>query len=190
MAGSIYQLEVSPNIPARFARLEEIAMDLWYSWSQPARNLLARLDRNAWGACGRSPRAFLKRIDQKLIDAAAADPVFVGELDRVVAEYDAYRNRTRRTNGAEQLGERDLIAYFCAEYGLHDSLPIYSGGLGILAGDHCKAASDMRLPLVAVGLMYRQGYFRQTLNLDGHQQANYFSSEFEDLPIREADIGG
>ncbi len=186
MAGSIYQLEVSPNIPARFARLEEIAMDLWYSWSQPARNLLARLDRNAWGACGRSPRAFLKRIDQKLIDAAAADPVFVGELDRVVAEYDAYRNRTRRANGAEQLGERDLIAYFCAEYGLHDSLPIYSGGLGILAGDHCKAASDMRLPLVAVGLMYRQGYFRQTLNLDGHQQANYFSSEFEDLPIREA----
>jgi len=186
MPGSLFQLEVNPRIPERLARLEEMAMDLWYSWEQPARNLLARLDRRTWGACGRSPRAFLKRVDQKLLEAAADDPVFLGEFNRIIAAYDDYRKRTRRSNGAEKLATDDLVAYFCAEYGLHDSLPIYSGGLGILAGDHCKAASDMRLPLVAVGLMYRQGYFRQTLDLEGRQQATYFSSEFEDLPISEA----
>jgi glycogen phosphorylase len=186
MPGSLYQLEVSPILPPRIARLEEVAMDLWYSWSQPIRNLLGRIDRQTWVACGRSPRAFLKRVDQRLLDAAAADPVFLGEYNWIVAEYDAYKAHTLRTNGAEQLGSSDLIAYFCAEYGLHDSLPIYSGGLGILAGDHCKAASDMRLPLVGIGLMYRQGYFRQTLDLDGRQQATYLSTAFEDLPIYEA----
>ncbi len=186
MPGSTYLLEVNPRIPQRLARLEEIAMDLWYSWNQPARNLLAQLDEALWESCNRSPRAFLKRVNQSKLDAAADDPAFIGEYNRIVAAYDEYRSRNRRSLGAERLGPDDLVAYFCAEYGLHDSLPIYSGGLGILAGDHCKAASDMRLPLVAVGLLYRQGYFRQTLDIDGRQQATYISSDFEDLPIREA----
>jgi starch phosphorylase len=186
MPGSIFQLEVNPRIPARLARLEELVMDLWYSWEQPARQLLARLDGPLYEACGRSPRAFLKRVDQRLLDAAADDPVFIGEFNRVLGAYDDYLSRNRRVNGAQRLADDDLIAYFCSEYGFHDSLPIFSGGLGILAGDHCKAASDMRLPLVGVGLLYRQGYFRQTLDVEGHQQATYSSSEFEELPIREA----
>jgi len=181
--GTTYTLDVHPRIPVRLARLEELAGNLWYSFDRPTRALFARLHPALWDAVGHNPKAMLKRIDEARLTAAAADPVFLNNFNRVLSAFDTYM---KEPVGKPGIGwsERDgLIAYFCAEFGIHESLPIYSGGLGILAGDHCKAASDRRLPFVAVGLLYRQGYFVQTVDLEGNQRADYVDSDFDDLPI-------
>jgi len=182
MAGTLFQLEVNPELPPRLARLEELSNNLWYSWDRSTRTLYARLGQRLWGAVGHSPKAFLKRIDQQRLDEAAEDPVFLGALARVLSSFDTYMERPLREHGP-QLQEGGLIAYFCAEFGFHESLPIYSGGLGILAGDHCKTASDMNLPFVGVGLLYRQGYFLQTIDNEGRQHALYNDADFDDLPV-------
>ena len=183
MPGTPFQLEVSPTLPDRLSRLEELANNLWYSWDRPTRTLFARMNSRVWDAVGHSPKAFLKRIDQRQLDAAAEDRAFLSNYLRVLSAYDSYHDRKVGANGNRLLGEQDLVAYFCAEFGFHESLPIYSGGLGILAGDHCKAASDMRLPFVGVGLLYRQGYFFQNIDSHGHQLAAYADSDFTDLPV-------
>ena len=176
-------LEVNPKLPPQLARLEELAGNLLYSWDGETRLLFSQLDPQLWSEVEHNPKAFLKRIDeQKLIDAAD-DPVFLGILNRVLSAFDGYLKEPLRRNGSEWLRNNDVIAYFCAEFGFHESLPIYSGGLGILAGDHCKSASDMRLPFVGVGLLYRQGYFHQTIDTEGNQHALYADSDFEDLPV-------
>jgi starch phosphorylase len=181
--GTSFTLEVNPKIPRRLVRLEEVANNLWYSWDRPTRELFARLHPHLWDAVFHSPKALLKRIDeQKLVDAAQ-DAVFLNTFNRVLSAYDTYHSEPLRRDGSEWLRASDLVAYFCAEFGFHESLPIYSGGLGILAGDHCKAASDMRLPFVGVGLLYRQGYFIQRIDGDGNQHAEYFDSDFDDLPV-------
>jgi len=182
MAGTRYQLEVNPRLPERLARLDELANNLWYSWDRPTRDLFVRLGNKLWGAVGHSPKAALKRIDQHRLDEAAEDPVFLGALARVLSAYDTYNTAPRREHGPH-LPEGELVAYFCAEFGFHESLPIYSGGLGILAGDHCKTASDLNLPFVGVGLLYRQGYFLQSIDAEGRQHAEYHDTDFEDLPI-------
>jgi starch phosphorylase len=183
MLGTTYQLEVNPQLPQRLSRLHELANNLWYSWDRPTRTLFSRLHPMLWHAIGHSPKAFLKRIDQQRLTAAADDPVFLSNYNRVLSAFDSYCDETRRSELAEGLEQDDLIAYFCAEFGFHESMPIYSGGLGILAGDHCKAASDLALPFVGVGLLYRQGYFTQTIDNEGRQQAHYADSDFDDLPI-------
>ncbi len=183
MPGTPFPLEINPRMPARLARLEELASNLWYSWDRPTRTLFARLNSDVWHAVGHGPKAFLRRIDQRHLEAAAQDPVFLNSYLRVLSTFDTYHEQRTRNNGAERLADNDLVAYFCAEFGFHESLPIYSGGLGILAGDHCKAASDMRLPFVGVGLLYRQGYFFQTIDPSGNQQAEYADSDFSDLPV-------
>ncbi|PKO83711.1 MAG: DUF3417 domain-containing protein [Betaproteobacteria bacterium HGW-Betaproteobacteria-11] len=185
MTGTLYRLEVNPEIPPRLARLEELANNLWYSWDRPTRSLFARLSSELWRAANHSPKALLKRIDQRRLQQAADDPVFLGTMNRVLAAYDAYHATPARLElpGEPPLQANDLIAYFCAEFGFHESLPIYSGGLGILAGDHCKGASDLHLPFVAVGLLYRQGYFQQTIDRDGRQYAHYGDNDFDDMPI-------
>lgn len=183
MPGTVYQLEVNPRLPRRLERLEELANNLWYSWDRPTRTLFSRLHPMLWHAVGHSPKAFLKRIDQKRLIDAADDPVFLSSYKRVLSAFDSYLEQTRRSEPAEELAEDDFIAYFCTEFGFHESMPIYSGGLGILAGDHCKAASDLALPFVGVGLLYRQGYFAQTIDSEGHQRAHYADSDFDDLPI-------
>lgn len=178
-----YTLEVKPRIPVRLARLEELANNLWYSWDRPTRTLFSRLDTALWDSVGHNPKAFLKRVDEQKLIEAADDAVFLGNFNRALSEFDTYHAEPMRRNGSEWLRQSDLIAYFCAEFGFHESLPIYSGGLGILAGDHCKSASDMHLPFVGVGLLYRQGYFHQTIDMEGNQKALYSDSEFDDLPI-------
>jgi len=184
MTGTVYQLEVNPKIPERLERLEELANNLWYSWDRPTRGLFASLSHPLWQATNHNPKAFLKRADQKKLEAAAENPVFLGALSRVLSAYDTYHATPSMVDvHGHPFREDDLIAYFCAEFGFHSSLPIYSGGLGILAGDHCKAASDMGLPFIGIGLLYRQGYFQQTLAADGHQQATYNDSDFDDLPV-------
>ena len=184
--GTTFSLGVNPKIPPQLARLEELANNLWYSWDRATRTLFARLHPALWDALRHSPKAFLKYIDQQRLVAAAADPVFMHEFEQVLSAYDAYRNEPPRLNGKALLPDKDLVAYFCAEFGFQESLPIYSGGLGILAGDHCKAASDMQIPFVAVGLLYRQGYFQQRVDGEGNQHAAYTDSDFGDLPIAPA----
>jgi len=178
-----YTIDVNPNIPPRLARLEELANNLWYSWDRATRALFARLHPALWDAVGHSPKAMLKRVDEQRLFEAADDPAFLSAFNRVLSAYDSYHSEPLRRNGSEWLRQNDLVAYFCAEFGFHESLPIYSGGLGILAGDHCKAASDIRLPFVGVGLLYRQGYFSQTIDAEGNQQPHYQDSDFDDLPI-------
>ncbi|PWT71375.1 MAG: DUF3417 domain-containing protein [Proteobacteria bacterium] len=180
---STFTVEVNPKIPRRLARLEELASNLWYSWDRPTRTLFARLHPALWDAVGHNPNAFLRRIDEERLVDAADDPVFLGNFNRVLSAYDTYHNEPLRRNGSEWLRSSDLVAYFCAEFGFHESFPIYSGGLGILAGDHCKSASDMRLPFIGVGLLYRQGYFSQAIDAEGNQHAAYTDSDFESLPV-------
>src|SRR5688500_5671604 len=182
--GSSFSLEVHPRIPENLARLEELANNLWYSWHRPTRALFARLNPRLWESVGFSPKAFLKSVNERQLLDAAEDPAFLHDYKQTLAAYVAYHHQPEGGNGEPALGEGDLVAYFCAEFGFHESLPIYSGGLGILAGDHCKTASDMGLPFVAMGLLYRQGYFQQSLDAEGNQHAVYNDSHFGDLPIR------
>src|SRR5690348_11362230 len=181
--GTRYSLEVNPRIPKRLARLEELAANLWYSWDRPTRALFAKLNPSLWDEVGHSPKAMLKRIDEQRLLEAAADPAFIDSLTRVLASFDAYQAESPFRQSSGGFRPEDLVAYFCAEFGVHESLPTYSGGLGILAGDHCKAASDFQIPFVAVGLLYRQGYFTQTVDAQGRQRAESYDSDFDDLPI-------
>jgi starch phosphorylase len=189
MSGTRYEIEVAARLPERLVRLRELANNLWYSWDAHTQALFARIDCHQWLAAGHSPKAFLNRVDQQALDAAADDADFLGNLDRVLASYDAYhapRDPRHCAGDAPHMEHGDLIAYFCAEFGFHESLPIYSGGLGILAADHCKTASDLKLPFVGIGLLYRQGYFHQRIDADGRQTASYHDSDFDDLPITPA----
>ncbi|HNA30369.1 MAG TPA: alpha-glucan family phosphorylase, partial [Thiobacillaceae bacterium] len=184
--GTPYVVEVNPRIPRRLSRLAELAENLWYGWDRPTRTLFARLHPGLWDAVNHNPKAFLKRVDEERLTEAAEDHIFLGNYNRVLSAFDTYMSEPLRRDMSLDLKPGDLIAYFCAEFGFHESFPVYSGGLGILAGDHCKSASDMRLPFVAVGLLYRQGYFFQRIDNDGNQIATYTDSEFDDLPVHPA----
>jgi starch phosphorylase len=184
--GTPFVVEVNPRIPRRLSRLSELADNLWYAWDRPTRTLFARLHPGLWDAVNHNPKAFLKRVDEERLTEAAEDHIFLGSYNRVLSAFDTYMSEPLRRDMPLELKPGDLIAYFCAEFGYHESFPVYSGGLGILAGDHCKSASDLRLPFVAVGLLYRQGYFSQRIDNDGNQIATYTDSEFDDLPMHPA----
>ncbi len=186
MTGTRFSLEVQPNLPKKIARLEELANDLLYTWDRNVRSLFYRLNKSLWEEVGHSPKIFLRRIAQQKLEAATEDRIFMDDYHRVLTMYDSYLDQPMRPEITELDADTDLVAYFCAEFGLHESLPIYSGGLGILAGDHCKAASDMGIPFVAIGLLYRQGYFSQTIDNHGNQRAHYATTNFADLPIKVA----
>jgi len=186
MAGKTFSIEIQPRIPSQLARLEELANDLLYSWDRSVRALFHRLDEELWQTSGHSPKVFLRRISQERLEEAVQDQVFMEDFNRVLSVYDTYKKPSRKSEIKSLDPETDLVAYFCAEFGFHESLPIYSGGLGILAGDHCKAASDLAIPFVAVGLLYRQGYFTQTIDNIGNQIPHYSTTDFADLPIHPA----
>lgn len=191
MSGKRFTLEVQPRLPAPLRRLDELANDLLYSWDHRVRSIFYRLDRALWQRCGHNPKLFLRRIAQDKLEAAVTNRAYMEEYQRVINGYDAYREARTRPELCELIDpEKDLVTYFCAEYGFHESFPIYSGGLGILAGDYCKAASDLGLPLIAVGLLYRQGYFTQVIDSQGRQQALYHPNDTEHLPIRRAEVNG
>ncbi len=186
MRGNGYPLEVRPQLPAALSRLNQLADNLFYSWDRRVRGLFFRMDPALWKRCGHNPTVFLRRVSQARLDQLAADRDFLLQYQDALAAFDAYLEPgpDRPGNAIPGLDPgRDLIAYFCMEYGLHESLQLYSGGLGILAGDHCKAASDLDLPFVAVGLMYRQGYFVQTIDRDGAQQMHYRPVNLDDLAV-------
>ena len=184
MPGSQFPLEIQPRIPPELERLNEMANDLMYSWDRSIRSLFHRLDRGVWEGCGHNPKAFLRRVPQQRLDEAVNDRSYMEDYRRVTSAYDAYREHRGRPELTALFDpQEDLIAYFCLEFGFHESFPIYSGGLGILAGDHCKAASDIGLPFVAIGLLYQMGYFTQTIDGQGHQQVSHTRSHPHDLPV-------
>ncbi len=183
MAGHRFHLDVVPTLPENISRLADLADNLWFSWHRPTRHLFLMLDRTLWWRVGRNPRMFLRHVDQSILTRAAEDRTFLSAYRSVLAEFDAYQETRPNGRPLSPLAENDLIAYFCAEFGFHDSVPIYSGGLGILAGDHCKTASDLALPFIAVGLLYRQGYFNQRIDGHGQQIAEYRTVQSHEIPV-------
>ncbi len=173
-------------IPARINRLRDIAYNYWWAWNPNATDLFNRIDSQLWESIYHNPVQFLRNVRQRSLIAAVDNPTWLADYDAVVVAFDAYMNRKDTWFKRTYPTEKSTIAYFSAEFGLHESLPIYSGGLGILAGDHIKEASDLDLPLVAVGFIYPQGYFRQRLDHSGWQEALYSKMSFADIPARPA----
>lgn len=189
----IGKLSVAPKIPESIARLSELAYNLWWSWEPDAQQLYARLDPALWEAVTHNPVKLLQRISQSKLDQAAEDGNFLDAYHRVLADFDAYMEPEAQTWYGKHYPDRpaDVIAYFSAEFGLHEALPIYSGGLGILSGDHCKAASDLGLPFIGVGFLYPQGYFTQRIDSEGQQVAEYEKIDFGEVPAVPArDVHG
>jgi glycogen phosphorylase len=180
---TIQKFTVVPSLPERLNRLRDIAMNLWWSWEPQAIQLFFRLGREVWEESHQNPIRLLGEVSQSRLAHLAEDETFLAHMDRVLERLDSYMGATTWYQSACGGDETIRIAYYSAEYGITDGLPIYSGGLGILAGDHLKSASDLGLPLVSVGLLYRQGYFRQYLNADGWQQQMYPENDFYNMPI-------
>ena len=175
------------SLPARLHRLHELAVDLWWSWDDRARQAFRQLDYTLWRATAHNPVQMLQRISAERLQAAAADPDFVKAYDEALFGLDEARGGAHPwwREHASMLGGGS-IAYFSAEFALHQSLPIYAGGLGVLAGDHCKEAADLGLPFVGIGFMYPQGYFRQRMSTDGWQEERYERISWTDAPIEAA----
>ena len=178
------RITVNPQLPKRIEKLSEISNNLWWSWNTEFLRLFQKIDIDLWEQSNKNPIKFLKNVSQEKLERATKDITFLKEYDKVVSNFDGYMN-SKNTWFRNKYPENknDLIAYFSAEYGLDQTIPIYSGGLGILSGDHLKSASDLGIPLVAVGLLYKQGYFRQKINGYGGQETEYNNIDLYDLPI-------
>jgi len=176
-----------PPIPARIARLPELAYDLWWSWNYQAREVFRQLDYPLWRQTAHNPVLMLRQIQPELLERAASRPAWLALYDTAIAALDNAR-AARETWWQSEFSAvpRRPIAYFSAEFALHQSVPIYAGGLGVLAGDHCKEASDLGLPLIGVGFMYPQGYFHQRVSAEGWQQENYERLNWADAPVEPA----
>ncbi len=179
----VKQFLVLPKLPERIAPLQEMAQNLWYSWNWDIVRLFIRLDPEIWEECSQNPVEMLSRLPQQRLEEAAADEGFLASMDRVYVKFKSYL--TSRKWFAEKYPSISpgSVAYFSLEYGLDTGLPVYSGGLGVLSGDTLKAASDLGLPVVAVGLLYRYGYFRQFLSSDGWQQEKYEENDWYHMPV-------
>ncbi|MEM7034877.1 MAG: alpha-glucan family phosphorylase, partial [Chloroflexota bacterium] len=174
-------------VPDRIARLVEIAYDLWWTWHPEAQELFARIDAELWENIYHNPVLFLREVRQSTLDEAAADPEFIRACHDVLTAFDEYHVFKSTWFNQTYPDKVDKpIAYFSAEFGLHESLPIYSGGLGILSGDHTKEASDLGLPFIGIGFLYPQGYFKQVINTNGDQEAIYVKVRFGEVPARPA----
>jgi starch phosphorylase len=179
----IRSFEVVPSLPEPLQPLLRIANNLWWTWHPEAVELFVRLDRDLWQESHHNPVKMLGMVSQKTLDEAATDEGFLTSLSLAVENIDRHMKRTPWLESIKKKSEGYTIAYFCAEFGLTESLQIYSGGLGCLAGDHLKSASELGLPLIAVGLLYRNGYFQQYLNSDGWQQEYTPDLDFSTLPV-------
>ena len=178
------KITVNPQLPKRIEKLSEISNNLWWSWNTEFLRLFKTIDNDLWEICEKNPVKFLKQVSQERLEAVSKNVEFLKEYDKLARQFEDYMN-SKNTWFANKYPENknDLIAYFSAEYGLDRTLPIYSGGLGILSGDHLKSASDLGIPLVAVGLLYKNGYFHQKINGYGDQETEYINIELSNLPI-------
>jgi starch phosphorylase len=172
--------------PPRIGRLNELAYDLWWSWNAEARDTFRALDDALWRFTSDNPVLLLHLVAAERLQEAAADPVFLARYDAAIARFDAGRSPTDTWWARRFPESTGVIAYFSAEFALHRSLPIYAGGLGVLAGDHCKEASDLGVPLIGVGLMYPKGYFHQNVSAEGWQEEVYEHLDWSDGPIEPA----
>ncbi len=174
---------VIPKLPKKLAPLWELSFNFWYSWKHEISELFSRIDYQLWNESRHNPVLFLNLLPQSVFDDLASDEFFLDRLNQIKKSLDTYKSSTKCSFEFERSQGAPVVAYFSAEYGISLSLPIYSGGLGILAGDHLKSASDLNLPLVGIGLCYQKGYFRQHLTNDGWQQEKYPINDFEQMPL-------
>ncbi len=179
----IQSVNILPNLPEKLAPLMTIANNLWWTWTPEAIYLFQDMDREVWERCNHNPVAMLGTIAQPRLEELERDEIFLARMEEVLQELERYLNQQTWYNKVSDGRLSGHLAYFSAEFGLHESLPLYSGGLGILAGDHTKSASDLGLPLVGVGLLYKHGYFKQYLNPDGWQLETYPSNDFYNMPV-------
>ena len=179
----VFGFQVSPSVPDRLAALNDLSLNLRWAWDHPTRAVFESIDPDLWEETNHNPRLLLGRISQRRLAELASDEAFLAEMDRAaasLAEYCAGTGRFRHTH-PEAAGI--VVAYFSAEFGLTECIPNYAGGLGILAGDHLKSASDLGVPVVGVGLLYQHGYFQQYLSADAWQQEAYPVNDFANLPL-------
>lgn len=173
------------KLPTSLKRLADLAYNYWWTWTQERTSLFGNIDPEGWARCGHNPVEMLHSVSDLRLSQLASDPTYLHQLDALAHRFDRYMGEgdlwARRV--APNLSPQTPVAYFCAEFGIHESLPIYSGGLGVLAGDHLKSASDLGVPLVGVGLLYRQGYFRQRLDRSGWQKDYYIDNQFPRMPL-------
>ena len=180
----IHTFKVKPSLPKKLEPLRELAYNIHWDWSIEGKKLFQRLDHNLWTSTNHNPVLMLGTISQERLNEVAEDKAFLAQMERSLQDLHHYlENRTWYHQARGKDHPQECFAYFCAEFGLAYSLPMYSGGLGILAGDHLKSASDLGLPLVAVGLLYQEGYFSQYLNADGWQQEYYPINDFYNMPL-------
>lgn len=185
MVQPVARVTVAPKLPPELDRLNELANNLRWAWDHESIALFRRLDPELWEETGHNPVWMLGRLSQQRLKSVMSDSSFMAHYDRVCVAYDEYMNAksTWYTNNYGDLEHQPTIAYFSMEFGLTESLQNYSGGLGILSGDHLKSASDLNIPLIGVGLLYQEGYFHQYLNADGFQQENYPINDYANLPV-------
>ena len=178
------KITVNPQLPKRVGKLLDIANNLWWSWNSEFLRLFKEIDSDLWETVGKNPVKFLKLVSQDKLEDIAKDEEFLAKYDEVVNHFNSYM-QTKETWFSKNYpnNANDLIAYFSAEYGIDEIIPIYSGGLGILSGDHLKSASDLGLPFVAVGLLYKNGYFNQKIDGYGTQKTEYTNIDLDNLPI-------
>ena len=179
----IHSFEVVPSLPKALQPLMRIANNLWWSWHPEAVDLFVRLDKDLWAESYHNPVKMLGLVSQERLDAASQDAGYITSLNQSIESMERHLNRTPWLESVGKESKGYTVAYFCAEFGMTESLQIYSGGLGCLAGDHLKSASELGLPLIAVGLLYRNGYFQQYLNADGWQQEYTPDLDISNLPV-------
>ncbi|KNY27004.1 alpha-glucan family phosphorylase [Pseudobacteroides cellulosolvens] len=181
------KIKVTAVIPQKLNRLNDIAYNLWWSWNSDAIDLYREIDLALWEKLNKNPVRFLQEVSQKKLEQKLNDSDYMQRYEEVVASFDRYLSEKDTWFNKNYPDKKDnMIAYFSAEYGLNEVLPIYSGGLGVLSGDHCKSASDLGIPFTAIGLFYKQGYFSQRINYDGWQETNFTDLNVSQLPITPA----
>ena len=178
------RITVNPQLPSRISKLTEISNNLWWSWNTDFLKIFKEIDIDLWERVDKNPVKFLKLVSQEKLEQAVLNPSILKQYDKIVDDFEGYMN-SKNTWFSKKYpnNKNDLIAYFSAEYGLDETIPIYSGGLGILSGDHLKSASDLGLPFVAVGLLYKNGYFHQKIDGYGNQQSIYKDIDLMNMPI-------
>jgi len=182
----VHAYHAIPNLPARLQCLHKLSLNLRWSWHHPAIDLFVALDPDLWEETAHNPRLMLGRIDQKRLAELCHDEAFLAQMDRQSASLDEYLAGSGWFTSAHPEATAIRIAYFSAEFGFHESLPISAGGLGILAGDHAKSASDLGLGFVGIGLFYREGYFQQAIDSNNWQTEYYNPVYPHNVPLEEA----
>ena len=187
----IHSFNVQPNLPENIKFLEELANDMWFTWNWRAILLFVQVDAKLWITAKRNPKWFLGCVPQKRFEELSKDQAFLDNLNAVKTSYYNYKNNPNTWYQQHRHENGNLLtAYFSMEYGIGEGLPIYSGGLGMLAGDHMKSASDLGMPIIGVGLFYKQGYVQQVLNREGWQNEEYPDNDWAHMPVERVTKDG